>query len=130
MQVFLNFSWVNYGQLGSILVNLGQLRWTRVNLGRLWSTWVNHYLKRRKFFKLFSGHLKRRNFFYLFSWGFTIWISPKRVSKILFVNEGYPNIKFLTSSLGKFVEASCFYRSKAKIAKAKHLNPQLCQLQF
>ena len=28
--------------------------------------------------------------------GFTLWISPK---KILFVNEGYPNVKFLTSSL-------------------------------
>ena len=82
-------TWVNWGQLGSF--------W--VNLGRLWSTWINHYLKRRKFFKLFSGHLKRRNFFYLFSWGFTLWISPKSVSKILFVNEGYPNMKFLTTSL-------------------------------
>ena len=28
--------------------------------------------------------------------GFTLWISP---NKFLFVNEGYPNVKFLTSSL-------------------------------
>ena len=57
--------------------------------------------------------------------GFILWISPKKVPKFLFFNEGYPNIKFLTSSLTtwyfnvfyiQFLQCFCFERGEIDIS--------------
>ena len=51
--------------------------------------------------------------------GFILWISPKKVPTFLFFNEGYPNIKFLTSSLSIITSKNWnyFYFDASKLYK-------------